>query len=99
FLGKLLHGFRGYDAAFAAGKGSLGIVEGEKKLCPPPLAFFPQSESLLDRVLFGVQASVFNRAAGESPLIRGEVYVHRLQNKGNSALTQCQYTVADPFNS
>ncbi len=57
-----------------------GVIERQEKFCPLPLAFFPQSKGFLHGVLFRVQPSAFNCAAGESLLIRGEVYVHRLQN-------------------
>ncbi|MGA2073939.1 MAG: hypothetical protein ABSH52_10585, partial [Terriglobia bacterium] len=88
FLGKLPHGFLGDNAAIATGKRSLGVVEGQKKFRPLPLAFFPQSKRLLHGVLFRVQPSAFNRAAGEGFLIRGELYIHGFQNTGKPIPTQ-----------
>ena len=83
FPGKLLHGFLGDDAAFATGKRSLGFVERQKKFGPLPLAFFPQGKSLLHGVLFRVQTSAFDRAAGKSLLIRGELHFHGFRIREN----------------
>jgi hypothetical protein len=78
FLGKLLHGLRRDNAAFSTSKGSPGVIEREKKFRSLALAFFPQGKRLLHGVLFRVQPSAFNGAAGESLLVGGEVYVHGL---------------------
>lgn len=86
--GELLHGLRCDNAAFATGDGSTGIIEREKKFGALPLAFFPQGKRLPHGVLFGAQPPAFNRATGESLLIRGEVYIHRLQNTENQAERQ-----------
>jgi hypothetical protein len=42
----------------------------------------------LHGVLFRVQPSAFNRAAGEGFLIRGELYIHGFQNTGKPIPTQ-----------
>ena len=47
FVCKLLDRLPRDDAAFSTRKGSTSIVERQKKFCPLPLAFFPQSKSLL----------------------------------------------------
>jgi hypothetical protein len=78
FLGKLMHGLLRNNAAFSTGKRSLGVIERKKKFHPLPLAFFPQDKRLLHGILFRVEPSAFNRAAGESLLIRCKVYVHGL---------------------
>ena len=46
-----------------------GVIEGEKKFRSLPFAFFPQGKGFLHRVLFGVQSSALNGAAGERLLI------------------------------
>jgi hypothetical protein len=86
-LRELPHGLLCDDAAFT-GDGSAGIIERQKKFSALPLAFLPQSKRLLHGVLFRVQPPAFNRAAGESFLIWGEVYVHRLQNMEDRPLRQ-----------
>jgi hypothetical protein len=88
FLGKLPHGFLGDHAAFTASKGSSGIVERQEKFRALPFAVFPQRQGLLHGVLFGAQPSAFNRAAGESSLIRGKVHAHRFQGTEKPHLSQ-----------
>jgi hypothetical protein len=86
--GKLLHGLLRDVAAFAPVYGRAGVIEREEKFGALPLAFLPQSKRLLHGVLFRVEPSAFNRAAGEGLLIRGKVYIHRLQNTENLAARQ-----------
>jgi hypothetical protein len=79
FLGKLVHGLLRNNAAFATRKRSLGVIERKKKFRPLALAFFPQGKSFPHGILFRVQSSALNRAAGESLLVRRKVYVHCLR--------------------
>jgi hypothetical protein len=76
FLGKLLHGLLRNNEAFSTRKRGLGVIERKKKFRALPLAFFPQGKRFLHGILFWLQPSAFNRAAGESFLIRGKIYVH-----------------------
>jgi hypothetical protein len=70
----LLHWFLRDNAAFATGQGSAGLVERQEKFGALPLAFLPQGKRLLYGVLFRVEPSALNRAAGEGLLVRGTVY-------------------------
>jgi hypothetical protein len=88
FAGKLVHGLLRDNTAFTTRKGSAGIVERQKKFGALPLAFLPQGKRLLHGVLFRVQPSAFNGAAGKSLLVRGKVYIHRLQITENRAARQ-----------
>src|ERR1700739_1906089 len=85
FLGKLPHGFLCDHAAFSTGQGRPRIVKRQKKFSALPLAFFPQGKGFLHGVFFRVQASALDRAARKSLLIRGKLYIHRLQNTGKPA--------------
>jgi hypothetical protein len=76
FLGELLHGLLCDNAAFSTSKRSPGVIEREKKFRPLTLAFFPQGKRLLHGVLFCVQPSAFNSAAGKSFLVGGKLHVH-----------------------
>ena len=49
--GQFPHGFRSDDAAFAAGKGSAGIIEGRQKGNAPAFALFPQRQRVPGRTL------------------------------------------------
>ena len=71
-----MHGLLCDHAALTASQGSAGIVKGQKKFRPLPLAFFPQSKRMLHGVFFRTQPSTFNCAADESLLICGKLYVH-----------------------
>jgi hypothetical protein len=88
FLGKLPHGFLCDNAAFSTGQGCPRIVKRQKKFSALPLAFFPQGKGFLHGVFFRVQASGLDRAARKSLLIRGKLYIHRLQNTGNQPTRQ-----------
>ena len=79
FLGELTHGFLRDHAAFPARKRCLAIIEREKKCRALAFAFFPQSQSFLHRIFFGVQPPAFNGPACERLLVCGEPYVNRLQ--------------------
>jgi hypothetical protein len=62
--GKLPHGFRRDQAAFAAGKSSAGIVEGRQKCHATAFAFFPQGKRFLYGFFLAVQPPGFNGTAG-----------------------------------
>ena len=63
-------------AAFTAGEGSAGLIEGRKKLYPPALAFFPQRQRFPYRLFLAVQSPGFNSAAGERFLVRRKLSFH-----------------------
>ncbi|HTS47069.1 MAG TPA: hypothetical protein VMH05_03950 [Bryobacteraceae bacterium] len=71
-----MHGLLCDHTAFTASEASAGIVKGQKKFRPLPLAFFPQRKRFLYGVFFRVQPAAFNCAAGKGLLIFGKVYVH-----------------------
>lgn len=82
-MGKLVHCLLGDVAAFTPVYGRAGVTKREEKCGAFPLAFFPQGKRLLHGVLFGVKPSAVDRAAGESLLVRGKLYVHAFSEYGN----------------
>ncbi|HXB73275.1 MAG TPA: hypothetical protein VNY05_33870 [Candidatus Acidoferrales bacterium] len=74
--GKFPHGLLRDDAAFAAGKGSAGVIEGCQQLDSPAFAFFPQRKRFLYRLFLAVQPPGFNGATGECFLIWRKLIFH-----------------------
>ena len=57
------------DGTFSTGGRGTSIVKRQKKFLALTFAFFPKGKSLAYGLLFRVEPSVFNRAAGESLLV------------------------------
>jgi hypothetical protein len=76
FGGKLPHGLRRDDAAFAPGESRSRIVEGGQKRHAAAFPFLPQRQRFLDGFSLALQPPVFHRSPGEGFLIGRKLHFH-----------------------
>jgi len=83
FCSKLAHGLFGNDAPLASAERGLSLVDSGRYLRTRALTFFPQSQSLFDRLFFAAEPPGLNRLSNKRFLVRSQLHFHHLQDTGN----------------